>query len=76
MSEKKQKKYDRAYLRMAMEWSKLSYCKRRQVGAIIVKDRMIISDGYNERLRGLRIFAKTMRAIPSGMCFMPKPMLF
>ncbi|SFW38409.1 dCMP deaminase [Sinomicrobium oceani] len=47
MSEKKQKKYDRAYLRMAMEWSKLSYCKRRQVGAIIVKDRMIISDGYN-----------------------------
>ncbi|MGS2764130.1 deoxycytidylate deaminase [Sinomicrobium sp. M5D2P9] len=47
MSEKKQEKYDRAYLRMAMEWSKLSYCKRRQVGAIIVKDRMIISDGYN-----------------------------
>ncbi|MGS2739673.1 deoxycytidylate deaminase [Sinomicrobium sp. M5D2P17] len=47
MSKKKQEKYDRAYLRMAMEWSKLSYCKRRQVGAIIVKDRMIISDGYN-----------------------------
>lgn len=43
----KQKKYDRAYLRMAKEWGKLSYCKRRQVGAIIVKDRMIISDGYN-----------------------------
>ena len=32
---------------MAMEWSKLSYCKRRQVGALIVKDKMIISDGYN-----------------------------
>lgn len=32
---------------MAMEWAKLSYCKRRQVGALIVKDRMIISDGYN-----------------------------
>ncbi len=32
---------------MAQEWGKLSYCKRRQVGAIIVKDRMIISDGYN-----------------------------
>ena len=32
---------------MALEWSKLSYCKRRQVGALIVKDRMIISDGYN-----------------------------
>lgn len=32
---------------MALEWSKLSYCKRRQVGALIVKDKMIISDGYN-----------------------------
>ena len=32
---------------MAQEWSKLSYCKRRQVGALIVKDKMIISDGYN-----------------------------
>ena len=43
----KQEKYDRAYLRMALEWGKLSYCTRRQVGAIIVRDRMIISDGYN-----------------------------
>ena len=32
---------------MALEWAKLSYCKRKQVGALIVKDRMIISDGYN-----------------------------
>ena len=32
---------------MAQEWGKLSYCKRKQVGAIVVKDRMIISDGYN-----------------------------
>ena len=47
MSIKKQTKYDIAYLKMAMEWAKLSYCKRRQVGALIVKDRMIISDGYN-----------------------------
>ncbi len=47
MSQTKQEKYDRAYLRMAYEWGKLSYCKRRQVGAIVVKDRMIISDGYN-----------------------------
>ena len=46
MSEK-QKKYDFAYLRMAAEWGKLSYCERKQVGAIIVKDKMIISDGYN-----------------------------
>lgn len=47
MKERKQKKYDEAYLRMAQEWGKLSYCKRKQVGAIVVKDRMIISDGYN-----------------------------
>ncbi|MFM1884721.1 MAG: hypothetical protein RL168_905, partial [Bacteroidota bacterium] len=43
----KQEKYDRAYLRMAAEWSQLSYCERRKVGALIVKGRMIISDGYN-----------------------------
>jgi len=47
MIESKQLKYDIAYLRIAAEWSKLSYCKRKQVGAIIVRDRMIISDGYN-----------------------------
>jgi len=47
MKPEKQYKYDVAYLRMAMEWSKLSYCKRRQVGALIVKGKMIISDGYN-----------------------------
>ncbi|UYW01185.1 dCMP deaminase family protein [Flavobacterium agricola] len=43
----KQNKYDHAYLKIAREWGKLSYCTRKQVGAIIVKDRMIISDGYN-----------------------------
>lgn len=43
----KKSKYDKAYLRIAKEWSQLSYCKRKQVGSIIVKDRMIISDGYN-----------------------------
>ena len=45
--ERKLEKYDRAYMRMAHEWAKLSYCKRKQVGAIIVKGRMIISDGFN-----------------------------
>ena len=40
-------KYDVAYLKMALEWANLSYCKRKQVGALIVKDRTIISDGYN-----------------------------
>lgn len=44
---KKQQKYDEAYMRMAFEWAKLSYCERKQVGALIVKDRMIISDGFN-----------------------------
>lgn len=43
----KQIRYDKAYLRMAEEWGRLSYCKRKQVGAIIVKNGMIISDGYN-----------------------------
>lgn len=43
----KQIRYDKAYLRMATEWSKLSHCKRKQVGAIIVKDNIIIADGFN-----------------------------
>jgi len=43
----KQPDFDRRYLEMAHIWSKNSYCQRRQVGALIVKDRMIISDGYN-----------------------------
>ena len=47
MDIKKQKRYDKAYLRMALEWAKLSHCNRKKVGAIIVKNRMIISDGYN-----------------------------
>ena len=47
MVQKKQEKYDRAYLEMAKIWGQLSYCKRKKVGALIVKDRMIISDGYN-----------------------------
>ena len=47
MNRKKQKRYDKAYMHMAEEWSKLSHCKRKKVGALIVKDRMIISDGFN-----------------------------
>ena len=43
----KELKYDKAYLKMAFEWGKLSHCSRKKVGAIIVKDRMIISDGFN-----------------------------
>lgn len=49
MNEKsvKQEVLDRRYLRMAIIWAENSYCERRKVGAIIVKDKMIISDGYN-----------------------------
>lgn len=43
----KQSELDRRYLRMAQIWAENSYCRRRQVGALIVKDKMIISDGYN-----------------------------
>lgn len=45
--ESKQKKLDERYLRMAKIWAENSYCVRRQVGALVVKDKMIISDGYN-----------------------------
>lgn len=43
----KKEELDMRYLRMAQIWSENSYCKRRQVGALVVKDKMIISDGYN-----------------------------
>ena len=58
MSRKKQLKYDKAYLRIAEEWGKLSYCKRKQVGALIVKDKMIISDGYNGTPSGFENFCE------------------
>ena len=47
MNEAKQERYDRAYLKMALEWAKLSHCERKKVGALLVKDGMLISDGYN-----------------------------
>jgi len=47
MDKKKQRQFDKSYLDMAQIWAKNSYCKRRQVGALLVKERMIISDGYN-----------------------------
>jgi dCMP deaminase len=46
-SKEKQRQFDIRYIRMARIWATNSYCKRRQVGALLVKDRMIISDGYN-----------------------------
>jgi dCMP deaminase len=47
MTIEKKLRYDKAYLRMAKGWAELSHCKRKQVGAIIVKDNMVISDGFN-----------------------------
>lgn len=47
ISEDKQEQFDLRYLRMARIWAENSYCIRRKVGALIVKERMIISDGYN-----------------------------
>ena len=46
-TQQKQENLDKRYLRMASIWAENSYCQRRKVGAIIVKDQMIISDGYN-----------------------------
>lgn len=43
----KQKKYDITYLKMAREWANLSHCNRKKVGALVIKNGMIISDGYN-----------------------------
>ena len=54
----KQVKYDKAYLKMALEWGELSYCERRKVGALIVKDKMIISDGYNGTPTGFENFCE------------------
>lgn len=51
-NKEKQRQLDIKYLRMARVWSENSYCVRRQVGALIVKDKMIISDGYNGTPQG------------------------
>ena len=59
MNKEKQLKYDTSYLKMAREWSQLSYCERKQVGALIVKDKMIISDGYNGTPSGFENICET-----------------
>lgn len=46
-TENKQQVFDQRYMRMASVWAENSYCERRKVGALVVKDKMIISDGYN-----------------------------
>ena len=58
MPDPKQKKYDVPYLKMAQEWGNLSYCERRKVGALIVKNNRIISDGYNGTPSGFENFCE------------------
>lgn len=70
----KQEALDKRYIRMASIWAENSYCQRRQVGALIVKDKMIISDGYNGTPSGLRMYVKMKTISPNPMCSMPKPM--
>ena len=62
----KQEALDKRYIRMASIWAENSYCQRRQVGALIVKDKMIISV--------LRMYVKMKTISPNPMCSMPKPM--
>ena len=52
-TDKKQKELDTRYMRMAVIWAENSYCQRRKVGALIVKENMIISDGYNGTPSGI-----------------------
>ena len=58
MPDPKQKKYAVTYLKMAQEWGNLSYCERRKVGALIVKNNRIISDGYNGTPSGFENFCE------------------
>lgn len=60
MEESKQKRIDRLYLRMAFTWSENSYAIRRKVGALIVKDNVIISDGYNGTPSGFENVCETV----------------
>ena len=54
----KQDILDERYMRMAYVWAENSYCKRRQVGALLVKDKMIISDGFNGNPVGFENFCE------------------
>ena len=73
--EEKQLKLDKRYIRMASIWAENSYCERRQVGALIVKDKMIISDGYNGTPQDSKMYAKMPTESPSLTYYTPKRML-
>ena len=69
-------KFDQSYIEMAGVWARNSYCKRRQVGALIVKDRMIISDGYNGTPSGFENICEDETGLPSRMFCMLRLMQF
>lgn len=73
-NETKQEILDKRYMRMAMIWAENSYCNRRKVGALIVKNKMIISDGYNGTPAGFETYARTNTESPSHTFFTLKPM--
>lgn len=78
MSEEKQRQFDLKYLRMAQIWSENSYAERRKVGCLIVKDNMIISDGYNGTPSGMDNVCETTECLhPNGYkMFCPKSNIF
>lgn len=59
-TEKKQLELDKRYIRMASIWAENSYCQRRKVGALIVKDKMIISDGFANNLDICKLFVNNL----------------
>ena len=63
MEIKKENRYDYAYLKLALEWSKLSYCSKKKVGSLIVKNNMIISDGYNGTPTGFNNICENNKGI-------------
>ena len=73
--EEKQLKLDKRYIRMASIWAENSYCERRQVGALIVKDKMIISTDITELLQDSKMYAKMTTESPSLTYYTPKRML-
>ena len=69
-------KFDQSYIEMAGVWAKNSYCKRRQVGALLVKDRMIISDGYNGTPSGFENVCAESMMLPREIAASDKRILF
>lgn len=72
--EKKQELLDKRYMRMAEIWAENSYCQRRKVGALIVKNKMIISDGYNGTPSGFKTYARMKTTSHTHTYCMPRPM--